>query len=63
MSDDRQQTLRQAVASLSTLEKVVRWGLSLTPPRLVTEVVKQDEYTLDVCLPIDGQLVLVFDST
>ncbi len=51
------------LATLSTLEQVVRWGLSLSPPRLVAQVITQDEYTLDVCLPVADDLVLVFDST
>ncbi len=56
----------EAVAELAagqrTLEQVVRWGLAFSPPRLVAEVVKQDEYTLDVVMPW-GELFLVYDST
>jgi hypothetical protein len=42
---------------------VVRWGIEQRPPRLVSDVIKQDEYTLDVVLPIDAGRYLVFDCT
>ncbi len=50
------------VAHQTTLEHVVRWGLTDSPPRLVAEVVKQDEFTLDVVLPWHG-VYLVYDTT
>ena len=50
------------VAGQRTLEQVVRWGLAFSPPRLVADVVKQDEYTLDVVMPW-GAIFLVYDST
>ncbi len=61
--DARQHPLHAAAAQLHSLAQVVNWGLSLDPPRMVADVVTQDEYTLDVCLPIDDDLVLVFDTT
>jgi hypothetical protein len=50
------------IGTQTTLEHVVRWGLTDSPPRLVAEVVKQDEFTLDVVLPWRG-VYLVYDTT
>jgi hypothetical protein len=54
--------LAAALGELATLGEVVRWGLLQSPPRLVSDVVKQDEFTLDVILPY-GERYLVFDTT
>ncbi|MDI1444478.1 hypothetical protein [Polyangium sp. 6x1] len=51
------------VSSQRTLEDVVRWGLALTPPRLVADVVVQDEYNHDVVLEHPAGVVLVYDTT
>lgn len=51
------------VASQHTLEDVVRWGLSLTPPRLIADVVVQDEYNHDVVLEHPAGVFLVYDTT
>lgn len=63
IDEARLRSLQAAISPLKTLDQVIRWGLALSPSRLVSEVVTQDEYSLDVCLPIDGGLVLVFDTT
>lgn len=46
-----------------TLEEVVRWSLSLAPPRLISRVVIQDEYTHDVVLTYEEGVYLVYDTT
>ncbi len=46
-----------------TLEEVVRWSLALTPPRLISRVVIQDEYTHDVVLTYGEGVYLVYDAT
>lgn len=46
-----------------TLQEVVRWGLSQSPPRSVCDVIVQDEFTHDVVLPYRAPLHLVFDTT
>ncbi|MRG95894.1 hypothetical protein [Polyangium spumosum] len=51
------------VASQHTLEDVVRWGLSLAPPRLIADVVVQDEYNHDVVLEHPAGVFLVYDTT
>jgi hypothetical protein len=55
--------LARDVAAQRTLDEVVRWGLRDDPPRVVTNVVVQDEYTHDVVMPYRGPLFLVYDTT
>ncbi|MDC0741418.1 hypothetical protein [Polyangium mundeleinium] len=55
--------IESLVASQRTLEDVVRWGLALTPPRLVADVVVQDEYNHDVVLEHPAGVYLVYDTT
>jgi hypothetical protein len=53
-----------AIASRhKTLEEVVRFSLTATPPRLIQSVVVQDEYTHDVVVPAGSGLYLVYDTT
>ena len=49
--------------SLRTLEQVVRWGASQSPPLEIVSIVVQDEYTHDVVMRYQGERHLVFDST
>jgi hypothetical protein len=46
-----------------TLAAVLEWARAQRPPRVVAEIVTQDEYTHDVILPFDGGHFLVFDAT
>ena len=46
-----------------TLGDVLAWARSQQPPRAVTEIVTQDEYTHDVVLMYDERVYLVFDTT
>lgn len=52
-----------AFAHRHTLAEVLAWGRAQSPPRLVSEIVTQDEYTHDVVLPFDGAHFLAFDAT
>jgi hypothetical protein len=68
--DDRAGLDQEALAALTealdgqrSLEAVVRWGLDAQPPRLVADVVVQDEFTHDVILPYRDGLYLVYDTT
>ncbi len=56
-------SIEAVVGSQRTLEDVVRWGLALSPPRLVERVVVQDEYTHDVVLRWADGVFLVYDTT
>jgi hypothetical protein len=56
-------SIEAATAAHATLEDVVRWGLSQEPPRLVEQVVVQDEYTHDVVVSWAGGVYLVYDTT
>jgi hypothetical protein len=51
------------VSRQRSLEEVVRWGLSQSPPRVVADVITQDEFTHDVILPTGDGLYLVYDTT
>ena len=50
-------------AARHTLADVLQWARDQQPPRQVSEIVTQDEYTHDVVLPFDGRHFLVFDAT
>ena len=61
---------RDGVARLSpmlreqrTLGDVLAWGRTLAPPRTVTEIVTQDEYTHDVVLAVEERIYVVYDTT
>lgn len=60
--------LNLVVAGHHILEQVVRWGLRADPVRDVTDVIQQDEYTLDVVVPAGENAALhgcflVYDTT
>lgn len=46
-----------------TLGDVLAWARSEEPPRAVTEIITQDEYTHDVVVKYEEQVYLVFDTT
>jgi hypothetical protein len=54
---------RLALRNLRTLGPVLEWLRVQEPPRLVRDIVTQDEYTHDVIVPWGERLVLVFDAT
>jgi hypothetical protein len=60
---EQREALEAAVARQPTLAEVLRWGLAQTPPRVIAEVIIQDEFTHDVVLPWRGDLHLVYDTT
>lgn len=57
------ETIEVLISSQRTMEDVVRWGLAMKPPKLVTQVVVQDEYTHDVVIPFSDEVYLVYDTT
>jgi hypothetical protein len=62
LPEDTRRTIDREIVPLRSLEQVVRWAFSRTPPSEVAEVVVQDEYTHDVVIPWRG-VHLVFDTT
>jgi hypothetical protein len=52
-----------ALATLRTLDDVLRWARGQEPPWSVVEIVTQDEYTHDVVVGNGGDTYLVFDTT
>lgn len=54
---------RVFVAPQATLEDATRAAFSLVPPRFVSAVVIQDEYTHDVVVPFEEGTHLVYDAT
>ena len=49
--------------SQRTLGDVLSWGRAQSPPRSVTEIITQDEYTHDVVVELEAPHYLVFDTT
>ena len=63
LSTAQREVLCRDVLPLGSLQQVVRWSFASKPPRDVTAVVVQDEFSHDVVVPwVDG-LVLAFDTT
>jgi hypothetical protein len=58
---ERRAALAAEIGDHATLERVVRWGVARG--RMISRVVKQDEYTEDVVLPYGDGLWLAYDST
>ena len=46
-----------------TLGDVLSWARAQSPPRSVTEIITQDEYTHDVVVELQTPYYLVFDTT
>lgn len=63
LSDPQALRLVREIKVLETLEEVVRWGLLQAVPRIILDVIVQDEYCHDVVMEWEGGLHLVFDTT
>ena len=63
LTAEQRAELVKELAPLGTLQDVVRWGFSRSPPCDVASVVVQDEYCHDVVMPWRDGLYLVFDTT
>ena len=55
--------LQAELRDCRTLADVLAWAGGQQPPRTVTEIVTQDEYTHDVLIALEPRLCLVFDAT
>ena len=58
VSDD----IKKLVATHTTLEKLMLWGVQQSPPVMIAEIVAQDEFTNDIIVPYN-HLYLVYDTT
>jgi len=63
LSEAQAHRLVQQVRPLETLEEVIRWGVAQPTPRIILEVIVQDEYCHDVVMEWESGLHLVFDTT
>jgi hypothetical protein len=63
LAPSARETIARIVSGLTSLERVLNWGRSLSPPRDVEEILTQDEYTHDVVMRYDRDLFLVYDTT
>ena len=63
IANERLTAIRQELGALRTLAQVLAWTRTSSPPRPVSCIVTQDEYTHDVVVPLDREIFLVFDTT
>lgn len=63
ISDEQAHRLVREVQVLHTLEEVVHFGLAQTPPKMILDIIVQDEYCHDVVMEWEGGLYLAFDTT
>jgi hypothetical protein len=63
ITDEQAHRLVAQVQGLATLEEVIRWGLAQPSPKMILEVLVQDEYCHDVVMEWESGLHLVFDTT
>jgi hypothetical protein len=59
----KRRAIEASLAGLGLLADLIRWGMARSPRRMIADVVVQDEYTHDVVMRYDDELVLVFDTT
>ena len=62
LDDSTQAQLAAITANHTTLEKILSWCMSQTPPLTFAAMIAQDEFTNDVIVPFEG-LYLVYDTT
>jgi hypothetical protein len=66
LNSDRFLSIEEELAGQCSLLDVLAWARLLPPgtfhPRIIAEVVAQDEYTHDVIVPWRDGLVLVYDT-
>jgi hypothetical protein len=55
--------VEQVINDQDTLEAVLDWGRTFDPPPLVLDIVTQDEFNLDVIVPVDEGLYLVYAAS
>ena len=54
--------IKNVVATHTTLEKLLVWGMGQTPPVMIADIIAQDEFTNDILVPFND-VFLVYDTT
>jgi hypothetical protein len=60
---DEREALARVVTRHQGLDQIFAWGRTQSPPVHPAEVIKQDEFTHDVLVPIPGNRWLVYGTT
>lgn len=63
IGEEELQALASVVVNHHRLDDIFEWGRSQSPPIYPTDVVKQDEFTHDVLVPLPGGRWLVYGTT
>ncbi len=62
LNADMSEEINSLVASHTTLEKILVWGIQQSPPVMISEIIAQDEFTNDIIVPFQS-FFLVYDTT
>jgi len=57
------EALSEVVTKHSGLDQIFAWGHTQSPPVHPADVIKQDEFTHDVLVPLPGDRWLVYGTT
>lgn len=63
ISESHLTTIKDIVSRHKTLEHIMTWGFEQQPPKIVVEMISQDEFSIDVILQYDTDLYLVYGVT
>ena len=63
LSEESLSALLAVVSKHQSLDQIFVWGRSQSPQVIPTDVVKQDEFTHDVLVPVPGGNWLVYGTT
>ena len=63
LSESALASLRLVTAAHRGLDQIFAWGRSQTPPVHPADVVKQDEFTHDVLVPLANGTWLIYGTT
>jgi hypothetical protein len=63
LAPDECDALARVVAQHQGLDQIFAWGRNQSPPIHPADVIKQDEFTHDVLVPVPGDRWLVYGTT
>ena len=61
--ESRLTEIKQIVSHHRTLENILTWSMEQNPPKMIDDMIAQDEFTIDVILRYDEDAYLVYDVT